>query len=486
MLRIEKQLEVFAGLSRAMAEDHPKRSGWMIRAAETLLKVRARSGELVPLAANRAQREFERRVGRQNVVLKARQMGMTTWIAARMFLETITRPGTLTVQVAHDLQSVEEMFKIVHRFEENLPKALREGLLKTSRSNVRELVFPEIDCAYRVETAADPNAGRGLTIRNLHCSEVALWPRDAAATLAALRAAVPADGVVVLESTPSGASGAFYEEWRRAGETGAVRHFFPWWMEESYAGVWAESDEPQEDERELMEREGLSLEQIAYRRQLKASFRGLAAQEFAEDAETCFLVSGDCLFDVGLVQERLCDCDETATDTKVWRFFPAVNGKEYVVGVDPAGGGIEGDYACAQVVERATGLQCAELKGHLSPRELARAVAELGHEYNDAVVAVERNNHGHEVIAYLQHELEYERLWADRNGVGWLTSLATRGPMLAEMEAWFAMYPERVQSRRLLEEMKTFVRKENGRAEAANGAHDDAVMAMGIALKCRC
>ena len=81
-------------------------------------------------------------------------------------------------------------------------------------------------------TAADPNAGRGMTIHNLHCSEVARWPRDGEETLASLRAAVPVEGEIVLESTPNGAGGVFYEEWQRAEETGYTRHFFPWWWDE--------------------------------------------------------------------------------------------------------------------------------------------------------------------------------------------------------------------------------------------------------------
>jgi len=85
------------------------------------LLVRNKSGRLVPLHANRAQRQFERTRGRRNIVLKARQLGISTWIAARFFMNTITRPGTVTVQVAHDQTSAEEIFRIVHRFLENLP-----------------------------------------------------------------------------------------------------------------------------------------------------------------------------------------------------------------------------------------------------------------------------------------------------------------------------------------------------------------------------
>ena len=42
------------------------------------------------------------------------------------------------------------------------------------------------------------------------------------------------DGEIVLESTPNGAGGVFYEEWQRAEETGYTRHFFPWWYEDEY------------------------------------------------------------------------------------------------------------------------------------------------------------------------------------------------------------------------------------------------------------
>jgi hypothetical protein len=75
-------------------------------------------------------------------VLKARQVGITTYVAARYFLQTITRPGTLTVQVAHSQESAEAIFNIVQRFWENLPKAMLKGALVKSRSNVRQIVFP--------------------------------------------------------------------------------------------------------------------------------------------------------------------------------------------------------------------------------------------------------------------------------------------------------------------------------------------------------
>ena len=93
------------------------------------LKVRDKRGRLRPLFLNRTQKEYARRCSKHNIVLKARQLGVTTYVAARFFNHTMTHPGTLSVQVAHDQQSAEEIFRIVHRFVENLPAPLRKGAL---------------------------------------------------------------------------------------------------------------------------------------------------------------------------------------------------------------------------------------------------------------------------------------------------------------------------------------------------------------------
>src|SRR5277367_1192748 len=208
-----------------------------LRLAERWLRVRDRSGRNIPLVPNRVQREYERRRGQRNIVLKARQMGISTWVSGRLFLKTITQPGTLTVQVAHTQEAAESIFRMVHRFMQHLPRKIRMGALRTSRCSRRQIVFPALDSEYRVETAADPNAGRGLTITNLHCSEVARWGGEASETLQGLRAAMPPTGELVLESTPMGAGGCFWQEWQEADSTGLARHFFPWWWEPSYSGM---------------------------------------------------------------------------------------------------------------------------------------------------------------------------------------------------------------------------------------------------------
>ncbi|HLI75530.1 MAG TPA: hypothetical protein VKV02_01195, partial [Acidobacteriaceae bacterium] len=301
--------------------------------ARLMLKVRDRHGILRPLKPNAAQRAFEERRGRHNIVLKARQMGMTTWIAGRFFMKTALQPGTTTLLVAHTREASESLFAMVRRMWEELPETLRSGELALRSLSAGQMVFAETGSEFRVASAADPNAGRGLSVQNLHCSEVSRWPGDAKSTLAGLRAALAPGGELVLESTPNGAYGAFYEEWCSAasgpdlewmsegGEGWSrdgrlIRHFLPWWMEPAYVGPTVPCEDMTPQELELAERHGLSGAQIGFRRGLERSYGVLRAQEFAEDAETCFRGTGACCFEVEVVERRLLEVGEPLLRTR--------------------------------------------------------------------------------------------------------------------------------------------------------------------------
>lgn len=458
---------------------------WLARA---LLRVRDRQGKIIPLEANAAQQTYEQRRGTKNIVLKARQMGISTWIAGRFFLKTITQPGTLTVEVAHNREAAEQIFRIVHRFYDLLPEGLRRGVLRTSRVNTRQILFPELDSEYRVESAADGNAGRGMTIQNLHCSEIARWSGDASETMASLSAALVPHGELVLESTPNGAHGYFYDQWQRAEETGMVRHFFPWWMEPAYVGQAIPEALWTIEERALAEQNQMSPEKIGFRRQLHTNFRKIAAQEYAESPESCFLASGDCVFDLECIARRaqqVHEPPERRCNGQLWIWYPPQPGRTYLVSVDPAGGGTDGDYAAIQVIEQRSGLQCAEMRGHIAPQELAKLCAELAKEYNRAILVVERNNHGMAVLAYLSTIERYPAIYEQRGQAGWLTTAVTRPAMVALLGVALTSGPEIFSSSRLLAECRTFVRQSDGRTGAAAGVHDDCVMAMAIALQAR-
>ena len=474
-----------------------RRPEGMVEAAYDLLWVRNRQGRCVRLKANAAQLAFEAGRGRENVVLKARQMGISTWIAGRFLLRTITCPGTLTLQVAHNRHAAEAMLALVRGMWEELPEALRAGPLRLHRSNVGQMVFGEIGSEIRVASAADPNAGRGLSVQNLHCSEVSRWPGDAGMTLAGLRAALTPGGELVLESTPSGAYGAFYQAWLSGVDAaaggpgilagldgeGPARHFLPWWLEPNYTGAPIAPEAWTAEEQGLAEQHGLHGGQIGFRRGLEARYGALRTQEFAEDAETCFRATGACCFEVYALERRMLDAPEAGARRRhgallVW--LPPAPGREYLLAVDTAGGHPDGDFAAVQVIELGTGLQCAELQERVRPAELARLCAELGREYGNALVVVERNNHGSAVLAYLGTEQRYGHVYEQHGQAGWLTSAASKPEIVARLGTLLLNSPERFMSRRLLGECRSFVADEHGRAGAKAGAHDDLVMAMAI------
>jgi hypothetical protein len=228
--------------------------------------------------------------------------------------------------------------------------------------------------------------------------------------------------------------------------------------------------------------------QIGFRRGLEASYRGLRSQEFAEDAESCFKATGECCFEVEAVEARLASVGEPIERRRggalqIW--LPPVAGKEYLVAVDTAGGGADGDFAAVQVIEMSSGLQCAELQQRLGTLELAKASAKLAREYGGAagrgaLIAVERNNHGAGVLAYLDSVERYARVYEQAGVAGWLTTAGSKPGMVSRMGALLVESPEMFFSKRLLGECRTFVSAAGGRTGAANGTHDDCLMAMAI------
>jgi hypothetical protein len=168
---------------------------------------------------------------------------------------------------------------------------------------------------------------------------------------------------------------------------------------------------------------------------------------------------------------------------EVW--FPPVKGKQYLLAVDPAGGGSEGDYSAVEVLEMESGLQCAEFAGHIGGLELARFVVGLACEYNQAWVVVERNNHGSGVLAHLEMSCKYERIFRQCGQAGWLTTSLSRPAVLGRLDAALVEEPRRFMSIRLLGECRSFVRLPNGSTGARAGTHDDRVMAMAIGLGAR-
>ena len=154
--------------------------------------------------------------------------------------------------------------------------------------------------------------------------------------------------------------------------------------------------------------------------------------------------------------------------------------------MDTAGGGEDGDFAAVQVVDRETGLQCAELQERLRPAELAQVAAELGEGVSRCAGCGGAQQPWRRGAGVLETSERYTELYAQR-ARGWLADdcgleagddCAGLGPLLEQR-------PELFQKPGLLGECRTFVGRERGKTGAASGAHDDLVMAMAMAQAVR-
>ena len=164
---------------------------------------------------------------------------------------------------------------------------------------------------------------------------------------------------------------------------------------------------------------------------------------------------------------------------------------DYILGADTAGEG--SDFNVAQVIDRRTGRQVCTLRGQMDEDLFARQLYCLGTWYNTALLAVEANFSSYPIreLERLGYPRQYVRQTEDSfthrptRSYGFKTTSVTRPLLIAGLVEVVRDHPEWLNDRDTLEEMLTFVRNQRGRPEAQQGAHDDCVMALGIAYYVR-
>lgn len=168
-------------------------------------------------------------------------------------------------------------------------------------------------------------------------------------------------------------------------------------------------------------------------------------------------------------------------------YKPPETGAPYVIGADTAGEG--SDSFVAQVLDNRTGEQVAVLRQTYDEDLFAKQVYCLGIYYNTALIGVETNYSTFPIMELerLRYPKQYVRESIDdythkvKKSFGFLTNSKTRPVIIAGLVEVVRESVELICHRTTLEEMLTFVRNEDGRPEAEEGAHDDCVMALAIA-----
>jgi hypothetical protein len=325
-------------LAEAADEEHQQRlRNDLPYFAEHALRLRPKMGPLEPFRFNAAQQELHRIVQKQRdrtgrvriVILKARQLGISTYIAARLFHRTIYSPGWRTIIIGHETRASTNLYQVVKRFWDGMPEDLKPSV---GTSNAEELIFDKMDSGYIVSVATSEGAGRSATAQALHMSEVAFYP-DLAEQMTALMQTVPdKDGTEIIIETTARGFNEFHSFWRRCEANGSefLPVFLPWSLDPEYRRTPPEGFTLTAEEKTLAENFGLDAEQLAWRRAKQQQIgEDLFPQEYPLTPDSAF-VSSD--FDSFIKPELVIAARKIAD-------IPAEG--SLVIGVDPAGMGAD-------------------------------------------------------------------------------------------------------------------------------------------------
>lgn len=435
------------------------------------LSIIDKDGQIVAYAPNAVQRHFRAHRTHRDLILKARQVGISTEIQAGQFRTAVTR-SSLQATLAHDTDTTQKLRRMADRFWQKLPAHLQppRGL-----DNATTTTYPATGSEVTIVTAGSLSKGRGGTYTHVHGSEVAFW-KDAGEIMNGALQGVSARGHITLESTPNGAQGWFYDQCMRAldGDPAWTLHFYPWWWDNTYRLELTDDERYElthsitDDERALIDKHNLTPEQIAWRRGKQRDQGVKFAQEYPEDPHSCFLLSG-----MGYFTGALENVFSAAPLDK-----PLENNR-HVAGLDF---GQSNDYTVCSIIDADAREQRAILRINRLPwDEMRRRVIALCSHWNVTALIAEKNSIGGPNIEALVNEVpEYMGL------LSFSTDAHSKPPLIAGLrvalaEAGLKLLPDATQRRELQAYQATQSASGHWQFGAPLGEHDDTVIALALA-----
>lgn len=518
---------------------------------ENFLWIRDKNSRLIQFRLNPAQEIFDEKIRKceeegklkRFIVLKARQMGLSTYTEGRIFANTATNKFVNSLIIAHEDKATQNLFNMSKLFYEELPDVIRP---MKKYSNEKALVFenptndevekkknPGLRSRITVATAGTAETGRSATIHNLHISELAFFP-DPERSMTALLQSVPdtPDSLVVIESTANGVGDYFHRMWNKAvrGENEFIPIFLPWFIDPTYSKAFNTEAEREQfidevntvnigldgekiytEEYLLKEKHGLTYEQLNWRRYtLENKCNGeleIFQQEYPSTPDEAFIASGRPRFNTSSLKKYQTLTKpgkrgylvekgqhiEFVPDSKgyieLWK--EPKKGEFYCIGADVAEGLAHGDYSCGLVGDENFEV-VAMWHGHTDPDLFGDELYKLGLYYNNAYIGVESNNHGHAVLRRLR-EREYWNIYFQKtydrmtdqitSKIGWNTNIKTKPLMIDKLAEFLREMYLGIYSDLIINECFTYVRNDNGTTDAQQGCYDDTVMALAILLQ---
>lgn len=379
--------------------------------AKECLKIRTKERKIVPFELNKVQVYIDGVLNKQKaelgyvraLILKGRQQGASTYVAARYYSAASLRKNTNVFILAHEQAASDALFGIVSRYHSNNPIAPSTGM-----SNVKSLELKHMGSEYTVSTAGAKATGRSKTIDLLHGSEVAFWQNADKHFAASVQAVPSTPGTeVILESTANGPSGEFYERVQDAiaGRGDYILIFVPWFWSDEYsrdvpAGFELSADVADKgvmSEQEYAEIHGLTLGQMAWRRAKIDELRSerLFMQEYPSTVHEAFQTTDDDSYIEAVPVLRARKRDREALGP-------------LIIGADPAGPG--GDrFSVAR--RRGTCVYKVEYRNKLETLEAVEWLHSIIQDEKPSIVNIDAGGIGAAIISLLKTKHpDYPRL----------------------------------------------------------------------------
>lgn len=413
----------------------------------------------------------------KNIVLKSRQMGITTLVAAYS-LWLMTFHSDKEILCLSITQETSKAIVTKVRFaNDNLPSWLKVEAVEDNRLSLKLTNGSQIKAASSAGTS-----GRSSALSLLIIDEAAFIDGVEEIWLSA-QSTLSTGGKAIVLSTPNGVGNFFHRVWMEATEkqNDFNQINIPWQLH-------PERDQKWRDQQTAL----------------------LGDKGAAQECDCNFATSGNTVVDIDILtwySENTVDknpIEVRGIDKGYWIWKYPVVGRAYMVTADVARGDGK-DFGAAQIIDVETLEQVAEYHGKLPTKEYARALASIGLEYNTALLVVENATVGWAVIQVLL-DLNYPNLFYSSEDMlyvdvetqmtnklsarekkmvpGFTTSSKSRPLLISKLESYARNKELIIRSVRLIDELRVFIWKNTGttlRAEAMSGYNDDLVMAMGIA-----
>lgn len=405
-----------------------------------LYKIKNKDKQLVTFKRNKAQIEFNKNKHTRNIILKSRQLGFTTEEVIDTLDDVLFTRNFDSLFIAQDLDTAKDIFnnKVVLAWE----NFCFQDYYLIDRNSARRLKFGFGGGLYSSITV--DSTGRSGTFQRLHITEFArlckMFPDKAKEVLEGSIPSVPIGGRVDIESTASGSDGRFYDLFWEAWEKKDYNlqhsefkaHFYNWLYDEEIDKIKT-IDVPTEF-RAYQNDHKLNDFQISFYYlkwlSLNKDWQALKT-EYPTTPFEAFESSGNKLFDAVKVSLTKIENGERQGD---WIFYePPKLGHRYAIGAD-VGEGVGRDSSAATLWDF-TPIKprvAAEYKNNKVPPDLfAYELKTAGERYYNALIAVERNNHGHTTLSKLREIYPERQIYKDdKDKFGWDTNLVTKPKMM--------------------------------------------------------